>query len=114
MYASRPARTPAPGFARGHTPATRWWLGAILALTLGLALVLGGCAARHNGSSVQYGPSQQTNSSQTNASSSGLPGTSTQQVQSADQQTHDALNALESAQNDANTDFSSQDSETLP
>ncbi len=99
----------------------RAWRGTLLALvlaTLVLGVVLTGCGADHArqpgtapSTAIQStsgsGTTQGTSTS-TNASASG------QSAQDADSQAQDALHALDAAQNDATTDYSSQDNGAQP
>jgi hypothetical protein len=87
------------------------WLFAVLALVAVLAF--SACGARNNGLGGADASSRggQTTTQQ---QQSAVQNPNVQSVQSADQQVQDAVNALNAVSSDANQDFSTQDTESVP
>ena len=115
---ARPARTPATGAARPTLTRRFAWGMAIVGL--GLTLVLGGCGARTARQGVGGAGGQQTQTTTGANTSVSTPTTAVssssaaQQVLNLDQQTQNDTGTLDNAQNDANTDYSSQDTPAQP
>ncbi|HUY77265.1 MAG TPA: hypothetical protein VMV29_10870 [Ktedonobacterales bacterium] len=115
---ARRARTTAPASARPTL--TRRFAWGVAIVGLGLTLVLGGCGARTarqgNGAAVN-GQQTQTTGANTSAGTPTTAASSSsaaQQVLNLDQQTQNDTGTLDNAQNDANIDYSSQDTPTQP
>lgn len=94
------------------------WFFAASALTL--ALALGGCrAGAHNSGSqtppqTQQAPAGATSSSSTGATTGSTNSSSLQQLENIDGQDQSDSSQLNSAQNDAGVNYSSQENNTLP
>jgi ABC-type glycerol-3-phosphate transport system substrate-binding protein len=89
-----------------------FWVLAVAVLVLALALTAcgGRGAGSGNGSTISgYGTNQTTTTGSTGGSSS-----SASDLQSADQQIQAALQGLDSASRDANTDYSTQATDPMP
>jgi hypothetical protein len=87
---------------------------AVGALVLALALAACGGRTGAPGSGATIPNTQQSAGPTVSGSSSGSAASGSSDVQSADQQIQSALQGLDSAQSDANQDFSSQDTESQP
>jgi len=93
------------------------WLLAITVLVLMLAL--GGCAGRGGAQRDTSGGATTTQQTSGTGSGQGTQGSggsnsTAQQVQSLDQQVQDISSSMDSASQDAATDYSSQDNEVQP
>lgn len=90
------------------------------ASALALALALGGCraGARNTGSQTppqtQQAPAGATSSSSTGATTGSTNSSSLQQLENIDGQDQSDSSQLNSAQNDAGVNYSSQENNTLP
>jgi hypothetical protein len=87
---------------------------ALAAIALVVMLALAACGTGASQTSGNNNPS--TTGTTGSGSGRGTGGNSavTQQAQNADQQIQAALQAMDNAQNDANTDYSSQDNPIQP
>ena len=98
------------------TPRTRT-AGFVALLALLAALAFGACAPRnaHQGSnSGVSGGQTTTQTSGQNTSSSAASNPDIQSVENTDNSIQGGIQSLNSASNDANTDYSSQDNPTVP
>lgn len=113
-----PSTTPVEGV---RAPLTRRFAWGVVVVGLGIALALGGCGARtaHQNTGATASGGQQTQTTGGATTGVSTPTTTSnsnaaQAVQNLDQQTQNDTNTLNNAQNDANTDYSSQDTPTQP
>jgi len=116
------ARGAATSGARPAVALTRRFAWGVAIVGLGLAIALGGCGAQtarngnNNGASVSGQQTQTTgaNTSANTPTTAAASSSAAQQVLNLDQQTQNDTNSLDNSQNDANTDYSSQDTPTQP
>ena len=124
-HRTRPARptrpTPATSVGAARPTLARRFAWAVAIIGLGLMVVLGGCGARTArqgaGAAANGQTTQQTTGANTSVSTATTAATSSsaaQQVLNLDQQTQNDTSTLDNAQNDANVDYSSQDTPTQP
>lgn len=89
---------------------------ALVACGLALTLALGGCGARSgSGVATQQTTSGTTSGASTGATTGGSANSAAiQQLQGVDSQNQSDASQLSAAQNDAGTNFSTQENETQP
>ena len=90
------------------------WLLSVVVLVAALAFAACGARAPQSGGNGYSGTTTSQNSGQGTTSTTTGQTSSEQAVQSIDQSVQSTMQSLQSAQNDANTDYSSQDNPVVP